>query len=81
MITTIDGAGRLVVPQAMRQRLGLTPGSRVELLERDGVVHLSAAPVEVEVEERAYGPVLVTVGDVPPLTDADVRSALENGRR
>jgi AbrB family looped-hinge helix DNA binding protein len=36
MITTIDAAGRVVVPKSMRERLGLGPGVLIELRERDG---------------------------------------------
>lgn len=35
MKTTIDGAGRLVIPRALRERIGLTAGGEVEL-ELDG---------------------------------------------
>lgn len=33
MITTIDKAGRVVVPKAMRDRLGLAPGTELEIVE------------------------------------------------
>lgn len=79
--TTIDAAGRLVVPKKMRERLGLVPGAVVELTERDGLVELARAPVEVLTEERPYGPVLMPATDVAPLTDDDVRAALERLRR
>lgn len=31
METTIDSAGRIVVPKALRDGLGLTPGTRVDI--------------------------------------------------
>lgn len=80
MRTTMDKAGRLVVPKALRERLGLPWGGAVVLVERDGVLELSQAPVEVRVEQRDYGPVLVA-DDVAPLTDDDVRDLLERVRR
>lgn len=81
MRTTIDGAGRVVIPKALRQRLGLGPGAQVEITEQHGLLELSPAPVDVQVEERGYGPVLMPESAVPPLTDSDVRAALERGRR
>ena len=81
MRTTIDAAGRIVIPQRVRQRLGLHAGSEVELTERGDAVEVSVAPVDVRAEERSYGPVLVVDADVPPLTDADVRATVEAVRR
>ncbi|MEO6120554.1 MAG: AbrB/MazE/SpoVT family DNA-binding domain-containing protein, partial [Acidimicrobiales bacterium] len=40
MRTTIDGAGRVVVPKAIRDSLGLTAGQPLEIIERDGVAEL-----------------------------------------
>ncbi|MET0420492.1 MAG: AbrB/MazE/SpoVT family DNA-binding domain-containing protein, partial [Acidimicrobiia bacterium] len=38
MRTTIDGAGRIVVPKALRDSLNLTGGTEVELVEHDGTL-------------------------------------------
>lgn len=80
MRSTIDKAGRIVVPKALREGLGLPDGGEVDLVERDGILELSPAPVEVRVEQRDYGPVLVA-DDPPPLTDDVVRDILERTRR
>jgi AbrB family looped-hinge helix DNA binding protein len=40
MKTTIDKAGRVVIPAAMRERVGLKPGVEVEILEEDFTVRL-----------------------------------------
>jgi len=44
MRTTVDRFGRVVVPKAMRERLGLRAGTALEIEEAEG--HLSLWPVE-----------------------------------
>ncbi|MDN5931565.1 MAG: AbrB/MazE/SpoVT family DNA-binding domain-containing protein [Pseudonocardia sp.] len=63
METTIDAGGRIVVPKAVRERLGLAAGTRVEISEGDGVIIIARARVETRLEERDG--VLVAVTDLP----------------
>jgi AbrB family looped-hinge helix DNA binding protein len=42
MRTTIDSAGRLVVPKVLRDRLGLTPGSTVDVSPYGAGLHMIA---------------------------------------
>jgi AbrB family looped-hinge helix DNA binding protein len=44
MRTTVDRFGRVVVPKAMRERLGLRAGTEIEIEAAEG--HLSLRPVE-----------------------------------
>ena len=53
MRTTIDKAGRVVIPAAMRERARLTPGAELEILEDETGIRL---------ERVAPGPKLVKVG-------------------
>lgn len=53
MRTTIDKAGRVVIPAAIRERAGLVPGSELEITEEETGVRL---------ERVAAGPRLVKVG-------------------
>lgn len=53
MRTTIDRAGRLVIPAAVRERLGLEPGTTLEVSVEDTGIRL---------EPVAPGPQLVRVG-------------------
>jgi AbrB family looped-hinge helix DNA binding protein len=53
MRTTIDKAGRVVIPAAIRDRAGLIPGSELEITEDETGVRL---------ERVASGPRLVKVG-------------------
>ena len=80
METTIDAAGRLVVPKAIRDRLGLRAGSRVILEERDGAVVIEPAPVPTRLVRRGNGLVLVADGPIPTLTQERVRDVLESIR-
>jgi AbrB family looped-hinge helix DNA binding protein len=81
MRTTIDNAGRLVVPKPLRDRLGLKGGSEVDLVEVDGVLEVKPVPIAAHKVVTADGPVLAADGDLAPMTDADVREALERIRR
>lgn len=81
MRTTIDRAGRLVVPKTLRDRLALGNGGVVDVVERDGVLEIHPVPADLEVRDDGDGPVAHPVGDLPPLTDEDVRSTLERQRR
>lgn len=47
MKTTIDAAGRVVVPKQLRIRLGLSGGTEVEIGERDGAVQIRPVVREV----------------------------------
>lgn len=53
MRTTIDRAGRVVIPAAIRDRAGLTPGAELEI---------TADETGVRIERVAPGPRLVKVG-------------------
>jgi AbrB family looped-hinge helix DNA binding protein len=53
MRTTIDKAGRVVIPAAVRERAGLTPGAELEV---------TADELGIRIERVATGPKLVKVG-------------------
>ncbi|MCL4848312.1 MAG: AbrB/MazE/SpoVT family DNA-binding domain-containing protein [Acidobacteria bacterium] len=53
MRATIDKAGRVVIPSALRDRAGLTPGAELEV---------TADETGVRIERVAPGPRLVKVG-------------------
>ena len=81
MRTTIDGAGRVVVPKAIRDELGLTGGQELEISARDGRIELDVPAVAVRLEERGGLVVAVPDRELPSLTVQDVRDALEKTRR
>jgi AbrB family looped-hinge helix DNA binding protein len=69
--TTIDKAGRVVIPAAVRDRAGLTPGTELEVtLDETGV----------RIERVAPGPRLVKVGRrlvARPTAAAESRPAVD----
>ncbi|MGH9056286.1 MAG: AbrB/MazE/SpoVT family DNA-binding domain-containing protein [Acidimicrobiales bacterium] len=83
MRTTIDRAGRVVVPKAFRERLGLRAGQEVELEETDVGLLLVPAVSEPRIVDAPGGPVVVPAeggqGGVV-VTDEVVRALLEAGR-
>jgi AbrB family looped-hinge helix DNA binding protein len=81
MKTTIDQAGRLVIPKRIRDRLGLRGNDQVEITERDGRIEIEPAFTDVELVQE--GSVLVARPDreLPPLTDEIVRETLDQVRR
>ena len=81
MRTTIDGAGRIVIPKATRARLGLDAGRVVEIRERDGLLEIAPVAAALTLEQRAGGVVAVPDEPLPRLTDEMVRATLEGTRR
>lgn len=69
MQTTIDGAGRLVVPKEMRDRLGITAGTRVEIREDGSGLRLDLVATDILLEAGGY----LLIGGEAPVTDDDVR--------
>jgi AbrB family looped-hinge helix DNA binding protein len=81
MRATIDTAGRIVVPKALREALGVSPGQSLELEVRDGRLEIEIAPTPMRLEERETGIVAVPLQPLPPLTAEQVRQTLEQTRR
>jgi AbrB family looped-hinge helix DNA binding protein len=80
MKTTIDGAGRVVVPKAVRDACGLRPGSEVEVRAVEGRVEIEPSPIEVALERRGRLVVAVPRAPVRKLTQVEVDAALEEVR-
>jgi AbrB family looped-hinge helix DNA binding protein len=81
MRTTIDRAGRIVVPKPLRDELGVVPGQVLDLEVRDGRLEVEVAPVEMRLEKGVRGLVAVPLEQLPPLSTEMVREALERVRR
>lgn len=81
MRTTIDKAGRIVVPKPMRDALGLTGGETVEISARDGRLEVDIAPVAMRLVDQDGAPVAIPAEPLPPLSAELVREVLERARR
>ncbi|BDH59627.1 AbrB/MazE/SpoVT family DNA-binding domain-containing protein [Tsukamurella sp. PLM1] len=81
MRTTIDGAGRIVVPKAIRDAMGLTAGRAVDVTFADGRIEIEIAPAKVHVDTSGRLPVIRAEEPMEPLTDEIVRTTLEAVRR
>ncbi len=81
MKTTIDAAGRIVVPLAIRRELGLRGGEEVEVTARDGTIEIEVAPTPMRLERQGAGPVAVPEVELPVLDAETVRETLERVRR
>ena len=53
MRTTIDKAGRVVIPASLRERAGLSPGAELEITQDD---------VGIRLQRVASGPRLMKIG-------------------
>jgi AbrB family looped-hinge helix DNA binding protein len=71
MRTTIDKAGRVVIPAALRDRMGFLPGSELEVTEDE---------LGLRIERAAAGPRLVKIGRrlvARPTAPPDDRRAID----
>jgi AbrB family looped-hinge helix DNA binding protein len=83
MQTTMDAAGRLVIPGPVRRAAGLQPGSPLEVRWRDGRIEIEPAPLSVDMVRKGRLLVAVPKGSTSPLRAEvveDTRRALRRER-
>jgi AbrB family looped-hinge helix DNA binding protein len=81
MVTTIDSAGRIVVPKRLREELHFNPGQELEVRAVDGRLEIEHPTTPIRLEERDEQLVAVTDREMPTLTAEMVRATLEQIRR
>ena len=80
MRTTIDKAGRVVIPSALRLRLGLTAGAELEIVEDELGIRLqrvAAGPRLVKVGRRLVARPTVAASERPSV---DIAAVIEEER-
>jgi AbrB family looped-hinge helix DNA binding protein len=83
MRANIDGAGRIVVPKALREQLGFAAGTELKLDAIDGRLEVTV-PSRVVVEQGPHGVrfAAIPTGSAPDrFTVAQVCDLVERGRR
>ncbi len=78
MKTTIDKAGRIVVPKALREAVGLTPGTTVDISEYGDGLHLAVGGRTGRLVEEDG--LLVATGDTK-IDDEIMFRLIDAGRR
>jgi AbrB family looped-hinge helix DNA binding protein len=68
MITTIDSAGRLVIPRDIRREAGLKPGMPLSVAWRNGTVEIQPASLPVKLVRRGRLTIAIPESDVSVLT-------------
>lgn len=62
MKTTIDAAGRLVIPKEIRRQARLRPGTSVDVRWQDGRIEIEPEPLPVRLVQK--GRILVAVSEL-----------------
>lgn len=78
MEATVDDVGRIVLPKPLRDRLRLTPGTKVDVSEYGDGLHVAPVGRTARLETRDGR--LVAVADTT-VTDDDVLGLIDAGRR
>ncbi len=81
MKTTIDRAGRVVVPKPLREELNLEAGTGLEIRVREGRLELEPVATAMRLVQRGKGRVATTEEPLPRLDADDVRAVTESLRR
>jgi AbrB family looped-hinge helix DNA binding protein len=78
MHVSIDSAGRVVVPKHVRDQLGFSPETGLDLEVVDGHLELSSPHEPAKLVSGPHGPSFAATGT--QITDEDIRRTLETVR-
>jgi AbrB family looped-hinge helix DNA binding protein len=80
MRTTVDSAGRVVIPKSIRMETGIGPGTQLEIRAQDGRIEIEPAPLRVRIRNEGGLTVAEPEEPVEPLTTELVNEVLESLR-
>jgi len=72
MKSTIDAAGRLVIPRRIRREAGLEAGAELEVWFEDGRIEIEPTPLDVKLTKKGSLTVAVPTKPVGTLTLGEV---------
>jgi AbrB family looped-hinge helix DNA binding protein len=81
MITTIDHAGRLVIPKDIRRESGIKPGMPLEVRWEKGAIAITPAPLPVNLKRKGRLLVAVPAKDTPRLSTDTVERTRKTLRK
>ena len=81
MVTTMDSAGRLVIPSEIRREAGLQPDTPLDVRWRDGIIEIEPQPLAVTLRRRGRLLVATPRTKGPKLTAAGVERTRRALRR
>ena len=70
--TTMDSAGRLVLPKTVREEAGILPGMNLRITAREGRIEIEPVPRQVQIVQKGPLRIAVPVEEGPALTEATV---------
>jgi AbrB family looped-hinge helix DNA binding protein len=81
MKTTIDHAGRLVIPKDIRRESGIKPGMPLEVRWEKGAIAITPAPLTVKLERKGRLLVAVPTKDTSRLSSDTVERTRKTLRK
>lgn len=80
MKTTIDRAGRVVIPKEVRRAAGLQPGDNIEVMLKDGDVVIRQVEAQMRLQREGRFSVIVPESSTEPLDEAIVQQTIDQLR-
>lgn len=81
MQTTIDSAGRIVLPKAVRDEAGILPGMILKITLEEGRIEIEPVAREVQIVQRGPLRIAVPQAEGPLLSEDAVAKALREVRQ